>query len=161
VREHHAREQYFFAPETAARLADLLSRYERPCCLCAPTVGRALAARNRPCAVLDIDDRFSDVPGFRRWDVARPAPLEASFDALLCDPPFFTVGLAALFRAIRLLAKYDVRLPLFVTGLARRSRALLKTFAPFDLKPTGLRMSYATVEDVEKNVIELYSNTPL
>lgn len=158
MRENHAREQYFFAPESAERLAGLLGRYERPCCLCAPTVGKLLAARKRPCAVLDVDERFSDVPGFRRWDVGRPSPLEESFDALLCDPPFFTVKLSQLFRALRVLAKYDVRTPLFVTYLKRRERALLATFAPFDLKPTGLVMKYVTVQEVEKNAIELYSN---
>ena len=158
MRENHAREQYFFTPETAERLADLLAPYERPCCLCAPTVGRLLAEREKPCAVLDVDERVADVPGFRRWDVARPRPLDATFDALLCDPPFFTVNLGQLFRAIRLLAKFDVRLPLFITGLRRRSRALIKAFAAFDLKPTGLILSYVTVQEVEKNAIELYSN---
>lgn len=158
MRENHDREQYFFTPETSEALADLLAPYERPCCLCAPTVGKALAARKKPCVVLDVDERFSDVPGFRRWDLRRPEPLEESFDALLCDPPFFTVKLSELFRALRVLAKYDVRVPLFVTYLSRRSRALRAAFAPFNLKPTGLRMSYATVQEVEKNAIELYSN---
>jgi hypothetical protein len=161
VHENHDREQYFFAPETTARLADVLSRYASPCCLCAPTVGRALADRGRPCAVLDVDERFADVPGFRRWDLYRPQPLEARFDVLLCDPPFFTVKLSQLFRAVRVLLKYDVRAPLLVTYLRRRSKAFLGTFAPFDLRPTGLQMKYVTVQDVEKNAVELYANVSL
>ena len=161
MHENHDREQYFFDPETAERLADLLSRFERPCCLCAPTVGRALAARGRRAAVLDVDDRFSGDPGFRRWDLYRPEPLEESFDALLCDPPFFNVKLSQLFKAVRLLLQFDVRRPLFVTYLRRRSKALLGTFAPFELQPTGLRMSYVTVQEVEKNAIELYANVPI
>ena len=101
MRENHAREQYFFAPETSDRLVDLLSRYERPRSLCAPTLGRAMALRKRPSAVLDVDDRFPSA------------------------------------------------------ALHHLSAAPLAAFAPFD------RISYATVEDVEKNAIELYSNTPL
>ena len=38
MHEDHQREQYFFDPPTIVRLGALVSPYERPCCLCAPTV---------------------------------------------------------------------------------------------------------------------------
>jgi len=40
MEERHQREQYFFDRETLAALSDFVSRFERPCCLCAPMVGR-------------------------------------------------------------------------------------------------------------------------
>ena len=36
LEEQHEREQYFFDQGTLRTLADVVERYERPCCLCAP-----------------------------------------------------------------------------------------------------------------------------
>ena len=159
--ERHDREQYFFDPPTLSALADVVARYERPCLLCAPMLGRALQRRGRTVRVLDVDERFANLPGFTRWDLYRPQHLDESFDLVLCDPPFFNVSLSQLFTAIRLLCGFDLTLAVMISYPVRRSSAILGTFAPFGLRPTGFRPQYLTVQKCEKNEIEFFSNFEL
>ncbi|MEO0475629.1 MAG: hypothetical protein AAF085_06625 [Planctomycetota bacterium] len=162
MHENHANEQYFFDAPTLDRLRDVVARFEDPCILCAPMLGRSLHEHGQPAAVLDIDDRFADLPGYQRWDVYRPEPVEQAFGLILCDPPFFNVSLSELFRAIRLLAKFDLTTPIAIGYLARRERALLGTFAPFNLQASTFRLGYQTVQDqTGRNDIRLYTNFEL
>ncbi|MCB9685584.1 MAG: hypothetical protein H6735_11130 [Alphaproteobacteria bacterium] len=158
MHEDHQREQYFFDPPTVARLADLLEVYDRPCCLCAPTVARALADRGRAVTLLEVDERFASVPGFRRWDLYRPTPLAQTFDAILVDPPFWKVTLSQLFTALRVLARGDLTLPTWVCHLASREADVCGTLAPFGLGPTEIEPGYVSVRPIEANRVRLYSN---
>ena len=156
--ELHAREQYFFDADTLEALADFVGRFERPCLLCAPMLGRALHERGRDVRVLDVDRRFADLPGFVEWDLYRPRHLDEAFDLVLCDPPFFNVSLSQLFTAVRLLCRFDLSHRVMISFPLRRSRALLGTFAPFGLAPTGYSPGYLTVQRCAKNDIEFYAN---
>jgi len=156
--EDHEREQYFFDPPTLEHLATFAAGYERPCCVCAPMLGRALHARGIEAAVLDVDRRFADLPGFVEYDLARPVPVGASYGLILCDPPFFTVSLSALFRALRAIAGFDRSQPLLVSYLERREAALLRAFAPFGLAATGYAPAYLTVPGDDRNRIAFYGN---
>lgn len=158
MHENHQREQYFFDAPTIAHLSAFLAAYDHVCCLCAPTLGRALAAAGRAVTLLDLDERFAGVPGFQRYDLYRPAWLGTAFDLLICDPPFFNVSLSQLFSAIRVLARHRFEQPLLVSYLCRRQDNVLGTFAPFALRPTGYRPGYQTVEASERNAIEFYGN---
>ena len=158
MEERHEREQYFFDRPTLDALADLMSRYERPCCLCAPMLGREMHRRGRPVRVLDVDLRFADLTGFVEWDLYRPRHLDEEFDLLLCDPPFFNVSLSQLFSAIRLLCHFDLSRKVVISYPVRRQNAILGTFAPFNLRPTGYHPGYQTVQKCEKNDIEFYAN---
>ena len=144
--EHHHREQFFFDNATVAELADLLAAYPRPCCLCAPTVGAELHRRGRIMRVLDIDRRFSNLYGFMEWNLYRPRRLDEEFGVILCDPPFFSVSLSQLFIAVRILAHYDLTTPIAVSYLRRREQAILGALTLFNLRPTGYRPAYRTVE---------------
>ena len=160
--ENHANEQYFFDADTLGRLSPVVERFDRPCLLCAPMLGRHLHQQGVRAAVLDIDDRFADLPGYRRWDLYRPEAVEDDFDLILCDPPFFNVSLSQLFKAIRLLAKFDLTKPVAIGYLARRESALLGTFAPFGLTPSAFKLNYQTVQDqTGRNDIRLYTNFDL
>jgi hypothetical protein len=161
MEERHEREQYFFDRESLAALADFVSRFERPCCLCAPMVGGELQRRGRTVRVLDVDRRFADLPGFVEWDLYRPRHLDETFDLILCDPPFFNVSLSQLFTAVRLLAHFDLTCRVMISYPVRRSGALLGAFSPFMLRPTGYRPGYQTVQKCEKNDIEFYANFPV
>lgn len=161
VEELHENEQYFFDAATLDELATMFAAFERPCVLCAPMLGRVLAERKVDVRILDIDRRFADVPGFIYWDVHRPTRLNEQFDAIFCDPPFFNVSLSRLFRAIRVLARFDFAQPLAITHLARRSSAIEGTFAPFSLAPAGYHPGYQTVKRCEKNEVEVFANFAL
>ncbi|MCB0082959.1 MAG: hypothetical protein KDE47_18595 [Caldilineaceae bacterium] len=159
--ELHEYEQYFFDPPTLDQLSTFLARWQRPCCICAPLVGKRLAEQGVNVRILDIDERFAKVKGFRRYDLYRPEWLEETYDVLFCDPPFFNVTLAQLFGALRLLSHNDFAQPLLVGYLKRREAAILGTFAKFGLQSTGYQLGYQTVKPIEKNVVELYSNLDL
>jgi hypothetical protein len=159
--EHHQREQYFFDPPTLARLADFAQQFARPCCLCAPLLARELAARGVAARLLDTDERFAGVPGYRRYDLYRPEWLHETFDLMLCDPPFFRVSLSQLFTALRTLSHYNFSQPLMVCYLTRRAPRLLGTLALFNLAPTGYYPGYQTVDTSGKSQVEVYSNLPV
>jgi hypothetical protein len=161
MQEHHQREQYFFDRPTLDYLAGVVSRYSFPCCLCAPTLGAELEKMGISVRTLDIDERFASLSGFRRYDITRPEWLGEEYGLIICDPPFFNVSLSQLYSAIRLLSRHDYSQPLAISYLTRRSTSLLKTFARFDLQPTGYFPLYSTVEKVERNKIEFFANVSL
>ena len=158
MEERHEREQYFFDEATLDHLAAYVASWPSPCCLCAPLLGKRLVELGVDVAILDVDERFSDVPGFQRFDVYRPGWLGREFGLVVCDPPFFTISLSQLFAAIRVVSRNDFRQPLLVSYLSRRSSAILGTFAPFDIRVTGYHPTYQTVKSIEKNDIELFGN---
>jgi len=158
MQENHQREQYFYTPPTRARLAGFLQAYSSVCLLCAPTLGQEIEAAGRDVTVLDLDERFSALKGFRRWDLYRPQALGARFDLIFCDPPFYKVSLAQLFAAIRVLARGSFDQPLLMSHLIARAQDVTATFAPFDLARTGYSPDYVTVDQSGGRTIEVYGN---
>lgn len=158
MEERHENEQYFFTPRTVADVCDALDGFERSCVLCAPMVGGELERRGREVATLDVDERFASLKSFRKWDLYRPERIETKFDVIFCDPPFFNASLSQLFKALRMLAHFDFGQKLALSYLKRREDAVLGTFAPFGLEPTGFCPAYQTVQKCERNDIEVYAN---
>ena len=158
--EKHENEQYFFDRPTLKRLADFVegAGYQNPCCICAPLLGQELERRGLEVAILDIDERFSGLKGFQRYDIYQPGWLDQAFDLIVCDPPFFSVSLAQLFMALRLLSHHNYSQPLLVSYLARRANNIMGTFTRFGLTATGYRPGYQTVQKVERNEIEFFGN---
>lgn len=161
--ERHENEQYFFDDETVNRLADFVieNGFVLPCCLCCPLLGRELANRGVETRILDSDERFADVAGFRAYDLYRPLWTGEKYGIIICDPPFFKVSLSQLFHAIRVLAQHDFAQPLVVFYLSRRAQNVTGTFARFDLRATGWQPRYQTVQRVERNQIEAFGNVSL
>jgi hypothetical protein len=156
--EKHENEQYFFDKPTLAHLADFVSQFENPCCICAPLLGKELESRGVKVRVLDIDARFASLKGFRKYDIYRPEWLGEQFGLILCDPPFFGVSLSQLFIALRMLSLNNYKQPLLVSYLSRRASNILGAFANFELEPTGYFPTYQTLQKVERNHIEFFGN---
>ena len=156
--ERHQWEQYFWDAPALEHLAGVAARFEWPCCLCAPMLGRALDERGVPNRVLDSDERFAADANFARFDLCRPAWRDETYGVVFCDPPFWKVSLSQLFVAIRLLCHYDFAQPLAICYPARRARNLCGTFARFGLEATGYFPSYLTVQKLERNRIEFFAN---
>ena len=171
MQELHENEQYFFSEQTLQQFSDLLEPFVNPCILCAPTLAQVLQSQadsqretgvQKTVRALDIDTRFEkSLPGFRLWNLYKPTRIDEQFDVIFCDPPFFNCSLSQLFSAIRLLSAFDYAQPIMICYLRRREQALLGTFAKFHLKPTGILASYKTVQNSERNEIQLYSNIDL
>lgn len=156
--ELHENEQYFFDATTLSRLMEFLRPIGSVCCLCCPLLGERLEQVGADVAILDVDERFAKLRGFRRFDIHRPDWQGDRFDIIVCDPPFYGVSLSQLFAAIRTLSRFDFAQPLMVSYLKRRSTAILGTFAKFDLKPSGYFPTYQTVQRVKRNEIEFFTN---
>ena len=158
--ELHDNEQYFFDEPTLDQLAEFLSSWSRPCCLCAPLLGQRLAKRGVDVTILDVDQRFAGTLGFRHWDLRRPQWLGIEFDLIICDPPFFNLSLSQLFTAIRTLACNRFEQSLLLFYLQRRGQAVTQSFARFGLTRTGYCPGYQTVQNVDRNVVEMFGNVP-
>lgn len=160
MRERHENEQYFFDSTTLRILSTFVGQWAAPCCICAPRLAETITADGKSVALLDIDERFRSVEGFRYFDLMNPEWIDTEFDLIVCDPPFFNVPLRQMFVAMRMLAHNNFEQPLLISYLSRRSSAVLNAFQPFSLRPTGYFPSYETVRDTEKNRIEFFSNLP-
>jgi hypothetical protein len=156
--EQHKLEQYFFDPPTIRHLADFVAGYSNPCCLCTPMVSKELESREIKVRTLEIDERFTTLKGFRKYNIYRPEWVGETFDLIICDPPFFNISLSQLFTALRLLSRYDYTQPMLVAYLVRRSENLMHTFHRFNLQPTGYKPGYITVQKTERNEIEFFGN---
>ncbi len=156
--ERHENEQYFFDQATIGTLASFVAQYQSVCCLCTPMLAKNLNHNSLDVTVLDKDQRFSDIPGFRDYNLYEPEWIDKAFDLIICDPPFFNVSLSQLFKAIRMLSHNNLQQPLMISYLKRRGSAITGTFAAFDLKPSGYFPGYQTVQSCDRNQIEFFTN---
>jgi hypothetical protein len=148
-------EQYFFDADTVAQLADAVADFPCPCCLCAPTIGGELSRRGVDCAVLDADSRWSALKGFQRYEIRRPKRLDESFGVIVADPPFFSVSLGELFKAIRYLSHGEESQPILFCHLVRRGPEIVERFARYRVEPIAYYPGYQTVQN---NGIQFFGN---
>lgn len=156
--ECNAFEHYFFAEPTLDEMCDMLARFENPVILSAPRLGAAMERRGCVVPTLDIDERFSALSGFVKWNIRRPAPLSFKPDLIVCDPPFFGVSLPELSNAISLLAGFDPTTRLAMPYLSRQATAITETFRSFGLAATAYRPAYVNTENAMRTSIELFAN---
>ena len=162
MREDHAYEQYFFDAATCAELVALMRRYDRPLLVCTPSLAVAAEAAGVPHVLLDRDERFAFLPGFRPFDLHNPAataPALAGYahDVVICDPPFANVEIPTLRAALDALAPDEARraAPLYVAFNARREGALRAAFATQNLERKG-RLGYCSVKRKTAQHLFLY-----
>jgi len=159
IKEDFNIEQFFFDQDTLFHLTNIIKQFNNPCLLCAPTIGRELTEQNIKCTTLDIDNRFSFLPGFHQFDLLKPLwNSEEKFGIILCDPPLFTATIPQLFEAIKLLCHNDFTQPLLVSYLIHQKEPFLKLFEPFNLEATGYYPGYQSVKTFKKPEIEIYGN---
>ena len=156
--ERHEAEQYFWDAQTLNALADVAARFESPCALCAPMLGRVLNERGLESRSLDFDERFAGDENYAAYDLYRPLYRDETYGVIICDPPFWKVSLSQLFAAVRLLSHHDFEQPLAICYPARRAKNVCGTFARFGLEPTDYFPGYLTVQELERNRIEFFAN---
>lgn len=151
-------EQYFFDAGTLQRLASVAALYPHPCCLCTPTLGEELAMRGIEATTLDLDSRFFWLPGFRPYDLAQPEPTGEHYGIIICDPPFLSIPLSQLLRAVTLLSGGDYAQPLLINYLSSRGPALTAAFSQFGLRATGYHPGYTSIQNSGRNRMEIFGN---
>lgn len=163
--ERHDLEQYFWTTTTVHNLRRALACDPALCCLATPSLAHAFHVEEpqQEVRLLDIDTRFSYLPGFRFWDIRRPEPLGdgESFRVVVFDPPFFYIPMPELHRAVLEVCKGDTKTKLLIGFLVREQATLLEVFKEFGLVRTKFVLEYATVKPNKWRNYALYSNVDL
>ena len=111
-RERHDLEQYFFTKNALDNIMNaFLMSVDEPedlekklCLVCAPTLAKAFYEQHGlKITVLDIDTRFDNLPGFRKWDLRYPEEQPEDFEIVFIDPPFFYISLEVMSAAMQVL----------------------------------------------------------
>ena len=160
IKENHINEQYFFAESTVNYLVRVAITFKNVCCICCPSVGKKLEEMGANVTILDIDERFSNLSGFKYWDIKNPKYMSDDFDLIIMDPPFFNVSMREIRKSIQLLTHFDTSsTKLMISYLSRRENAFKSGMQPFNMKPMDYVPEYNTVDVTEyKNRIEFYVN---
>jgi hypothetical protein len=151
--------QFFYTAATARRLAASLDAYARPCCLCTPRLAWEWFVRGRTVRLLDYDQRFSSLPGFRRFDLLRPEPLGEDFDVIVVDPVYYPAHTVA--RAVRVLMPSPPTAALYMSFPVQRESELLSAFADYGLRPLKTRLTWCNVKREDQGKFRLYGRAPL
>jgi len=82
-----------------------MAQFERPLLLCVPSLAVLAEESGQPYVLLEKDERFSFLMGFRPYDLLSPtpAPTDVPCDAVIADPPFANIELGQLRRALECL----------------------------------------------------------
>ena len=160
MNENHENEQYFFTEATVGYLSKLAMEFDNVCCICCPSVGKKLEELGANVTILDIDERFSNLSGFKYWDIKSPEYIPDEFDLIIMDPPFFNVSMREIRKSIQMLTHFDInKNKLMITYLSRRENAFKTGMRPFVMVPMDYVPEYNTVDVTEyKNRIEFYVN---
>ena len=160
VDEDHAYEQFYFDAQTRAKLEKMLSSYQRPLFVGVPSLAVDADTAGTPYLLLDRDERFGFLSGYRHFEFEHPAPIsDYEYDVVLCDPPFANLPLDDLRVALESLAVDDESraAPLYVAYNARREAALLEAFPGLERKSSAL--GYESVKSRTQQQIILYGST--
>ena len=160
IEEKHENEQYFFTDDTVEYLTRVAMSFDKICCICCPSIGNRLEEMGTDVTILDIDERFSDLEGFKYWDIKSPKYISDEFDLIIMDPPFFNVSMREIRKAIQMLTHFDTnRTKVMISYLSRREKAFKVGMKPFVMEPMEYVPEYNTVDVTEpKNRIEFYVN---
>jgi hypothetical protein len=151
--------QFFYTAETARRLVASLDHFSKPCCLCTPRLAWEWHERGRTVRLLDYDVRFSSLPGFRRFDLLRPEPLDEDFDVIVVDPVYYPA--ATLARAVRALVRPTSTTALYISFPVQRESELLSAFGGFGLRALRTRLAWCNLKAEHRTKFRLYGRTPL
>ena len=150
-------EQYFFTIECAKEIVNRLDRFDNPCCLCAPRLGKEWFDRGRIVRILDIDKRFSFLPGYKYYDLENPHALDEKFDIIVADPNLSLEEIVIL-RAINTISNMNYHQKLLILYETEKEASLLKTFQAYDLHPTQYYPIYCNITDEGRRYHQFYAN---
>jgi hypothetical protein len=159
IKENRQLEQYFFTENVLRNLVDTLEYEDDIFCLCTPALADAFyRLKERTVTCLDIDDRFSYLPGYVKYDVLNPKPLDIKPKVIIVDPPFFGINLIDLYKCVDVLSYGDKSTRIIFAFVQREDRGLFGVFKSYNLKATKFKLEYQTVDPTKWSNYGLYSN---
>lgn len=167
IREERRWEQFFWTKETVAQLIKGLEYQfvQKTCCLTTPSLAHGLHVEGREETLLDIDTRFSYLPGFTYYDITQPEPIERAegeeIRIIVLDPPFFLIPVEVIRRAVDVITGGDFSTKIIIAWLLRAEKSLRVAFEPYNLVPTTFELQYASIKPNKWKNFRLYSNVDL
>ena len=107
--EKRETQQYFYSKNTIDHLMNsIIASVAAPeeleyklCLLCVPSLAKSFYEKyGLSITLLEIDDRFSDLPGYKYFDLNEPMAFENKFEFIVFDPPFFDLPHLQMNKAI-------------------------------------------------------------
>ena len=157
VTPNYALSQYFFTSECVDFLIDNLDKFKNPCCVGTPRLAKGWLDRGRIVRLLDIDNRFSSLPGFICYDISKPKVLDEKFDVIIMDPTF-KFGDDVLLKAVNILSHNDYSQKLLLIHATSNTTSILKKFKEYNLRPTGYYPKYSNLRKEGKKIVMCFSN---
>ncbi len=154
-------EQYFFSENVIKNICDALEYEENIICLGTPAVADGFyKIKNKTVLCLDIDTRFSYLPGYKYYDIKKYSEFEIleKPDVLIIDPPFFKMNLVDLYNCVESITQGDKKTKIIFAFVHREEKALLNIFKPYKLQLTKFKLEYRYVEASKWDNYSLYSN---
>jgi len=151
--------QFFFDKSTARYLVDLLIEYDKICCLCTPRLAYEWFERGKIVTLLDIDKRFSYIPGYQYYDLKNPAKLNKEYELIIIDPPF-SLGAQEIRKAVdAITSESSLQLKLFIFFPLDREKELITAFSEWNLQRIILRnLKWNNIRGSYNNQYGVYSN---
>ena len=147
LKENRELEQFFWTSDTVKKLLSACEYITNTCCFTTPSLAHEFFEKGRNEKLLDIDERFSYLPRFEKFDIKKPHSLdEESFNIIVIDPPFFNVTTQELFDATNIITKNNYSTNLIIAYLKRFEYPLLETFKPYGISETNYIPEYAHIK---------------
>jgi len=163
LKEKRELEQFFWTSDTVKKLLTACQYITECCCFTTPSLAEGFKNVGRDEKLLDIDERFSYLPRFERFDIKNPHLPEGSgdFNVIVIDPPFFNVTIKQLFEATNIITNNNYKTNIIIAFLVRYEYPLLETFKPYGISETSASLEYAHIKPNKWRNFKLYSNIDL
>ncbi len=150
--------QFFYTAECARKIVSLFYCYNKVCCLCTPRLAFEWQRKGKNVCLLDIDERFSNIAGYRPYDILRPEKLSATFDLIIAEPPF-NISAESFRAAIEAVASASPRATLALFYLKQNEHSLLDSFNQWQLRRVKLDMlRWNNTKDKYSDIVGFYTN---
>ncbi len=154
-------EQFFWTSKTVKNLLKACEYITNTCCFTTPSLAEGFREIGRDEKLLDIDERFSYMPRFEKFDIINPHKIEEKYNILVIDPPFFNVTTKQLFDATNVITNNDYSTRIVIAYMKRFEYALLETFKPYGISETNLMPEYAHIKSNKWQNFKIYANIDL
>jgi hypothetical protein len=152
-------EQYFFTENVLINFVESFVYENNIICLCTPAVADAfLKYKKKNVICLDIDERFSYLPGYLKYDITNPVKIDVVPDMIIVDPPFFKMNLVDLFNCVESLTKGNKLTKIVFAFIKREEKALLNIFKSYGLRLTKFNLEYRSVDPTKWCNYGIYTN---
>ena len=156
-------EQYFFSENVIQQLTSILQYENNILCLCTPSLADAFyKIYKKEVLCLDIDERFSYLPNFKKCDITNLNDLPISNDyfpdLIIVDPPFFKMKIIDLYNCIEKITKGNKNVKIVIAYVIREEKNLLSIFKSYNLQLTKFKLEYANVDSAKWSNYGIYSN---